>query len=378
MLWLRRCSRLPAAPALILTLLAGSWACVHSAGSADSEAAQAAITPKAPPPPGPRELADSACKREDAAECLHLGHILLDSDVEIDRHRGAALLDFQCLADFPEACAELAWFYARRTPPANADAGQYAMQACKLLEPMGCALLAALMESGRGRVPDPVAAGSFYELACRNGPHPACQALARWRIGHPDLDAVDTDFLLPMLDASCEAESAEDCALAAALYRLAEGVPSATSLARARLASACSLGLTAACSSTAPPPTPFPPDPVTLLDTARQRATAQGTGTKVELSQTRERLEDLCRESTLAACLLLADEAQDQRRRAAALYDDACSLGHLPSCGLLGTWLYTGDGVPRDRDRGKALIREACHGSVDAACDQLEALGLHP
>jgi TPR repeat protein len=360
-------------------LCAGAVACTSGRAATQAWPARAPAIETAPPqaPPSPRALAQEGCKREDAALCLELGELLL-ADATLDlRRQGEALLDFRCMAGFPAACTALGVFYAQHSP---ADAARYALRACELAEPVGCTLTGALLEIGSPDSPDPLGAGAFYELACTNGHMPACQALARLRLTHSDLESIEkeTDPLLPRLDAACEAGSPIDCGLAAYLYRSAAGESAAGHLADLRLAAACRLGLAWACGSADGLPPPSTPDPLQALLAGAWRPNPELARLKVDHERALESLEDLCRDGATAACLMLARESLDRRRRAAELYDAACILGHLPSCALLGGWLYAGDGLSLDRDRGKALIRQACHGGVDAACDQLEALGIPP
>jgi TPR repeat protein len=62
--------------------------------------------------------------------------------------------------------------------------------------------------------------------------------------------------------------------------------------------------------------------------------------------------------------------------RAQGFYERACSAGRTAACHDLAILLWAGGGVPKDRPRATALLRQACDGGVLDACLDLELHGL--
>ncbi|MEE2786429.1 MAG: tetratricopeptide repeat protein, partial [Myxococcota bacterium] len=61
-------------------------------------------------------------------------------------------------------------------------------------------------------------------------------------------------------------------------------------------------------------------------------------------------------------------------KHAAAAYRVGCDQGHSASCTFLGTMLWLGDGVPRDRTDGRRILSQACNDGYQAACQQRSRL----
>jgi hypothetical protein len=65
------------------------------------------------------------------------------------------------------------------------------------------------------------------------------------------------------------------------------------------------------------------------------------------------------------------DSAGSLGARGNAQFQSKCDAGDAMACGLLGENLLAGIGIGVDRDRGMTLLKKACDGGVDRACQKL-------
>lgn len=183
---------------------------------------------------------------------------------------------------------------------------RYADDGCRGGDPVGCALLGAIYERGRGVPRDPARAIAQYDKACSGGYAPSCLTLAAFREG-------DTAASASAYRRACDAGSGFGCAAAAQRYRRGVGVRLDPEQAGHLFARGCALGDPAAC--------------------------------------------------VLGAEMFAQGTAAD-RRRAAVLASAGCAQDIAPACLLLGE-AYEAAG-----DRGEALelYRKACEAGEDKAC----------
>ena len=82
-----------------------------------------------------------------------------------------------------------------------------------------------------------------------------------------------------------------------------------------------------------------------------------------------------CSSGDLAACVSLGttlsvSEAQDDRNRAATLFERACEGGQAHGCRMLGVAYAKGDGVAVDGQKAQMLFRRACTEGDVIACQK--------
>jgi TPR repeat protein len=108
----------------------------------------------------------------------------------------------------------------------------------------------------------------------------------------------------------------------------------------------------------------------------------QGRGfPKTEANDVRafDLLSRACKQGEMQSCtnvgfmFLIGRGTKKDPVKAADFSDLACSKAHLPmACLNLGICLEEGVGRPRDRKRGRELVRQACDAGLAKACDELK------
>ncbi len=87
----------------------------------------------------------------------------------------------------------------------------------------------------------------------------------------------------------------------------------------------------------------------------------QGHGVRRDASESQKYLEQACRFGHSPACGMLVSDAEA-----------ACDQGQVTECVSAGLHFLSGDGVPKDAERGKRLLRRGCSKRVLPGCEQLD------
>jgi len=287
-----------------------------------------------------------------------------------------------CRAGHLAACHDLAGALQSAPGGRAAPAASLELQirTCRSGFGPSCHALALRYRDGGGVVRSRLLAAFMEARACRLGHGQACQALApplasaarafpplaRW------LEALER----PGVALLCERGRAWACTRLAALL---SADPATVGPARARIEAlerqGCQGGDLTGCARLGAALLSQPPkaaEGLTLLERAcaggQPEACAAAAGALQRAAPLRAQAlrRTACEGGHAAACLELA-WAQAERRlpgvsdaQAAAWLEAACAREDQAACGLLGSWLVQGRGLPRDERRALEVLQRAC------------------
>jgi len=192
-----------------------------------------------------------------------------------------------------------------------------------------------------------------------------CNPSARLRFA-PPLDA-------QKLERDCQAAKAESCRDLADAYAYGRGVSPDPGMAVVLMEKACALERLAA---------PGVPDGWRAC-TSRAIWYETGTAGPKDAARGLALLEEACASDDTHACALAGnrlirgtpDGLAADPARAASLLSLACEKGVSPSCFFLASLHEVGRGVPKDLERARQLMAQACRGMEQRACDEKHTIG---
>lgn len=264
----------------------------------------------------------TTCSKGYTEDCASLAVMLLHGDgIAIDLVRSRKLAGSSCAAGSMRGCNALGLLLERGEGGAKDErrALELYTLACDANEWRGCANLGEAQSFGRdGLTADESKAAEHFERACRLGSPKSC-LLAATRL-EPGGGAENGPRAAELFRLACDGGNMDGCSGLGACYARGFGVSRDEQRATALFRRACDGGAGIGC---------------------------KGLG-------------DMMATGDLGA--------------AARLYQRSCDLGYAGGCAYLGDAMTEGRGVPADRARGAALMRDACAQHYPWACERLKII----
>jgi eukaryotic-like serine/threonine-protein kinase len=339
-----------------------------TSAEARTTAAQPAVTSSCSS--GATAECEAACAASRPGSCTKLADALFKgTGAPKDAARATTLYRNACDGGSAVACNNLAVRYslAEGVPKDPLKAVGLYKQACELGSANACLNLGAMHYNGDGVAKDYALGTSFFSRACDAGDANGCNFLSiaygTGRGVSPDNATPQPERSFELAERACKMGAGAGCVRVEEARVAGKGVDKDVKNGLAHLDAMCTKRQAGACESL-----------------ARLYANGSGPDLPADPLRGREYLKKACDFGSKESCGRNAlagniDTGRSNIAQISASFQSNCDRGNATACAMLAENLLAGKGTSDDRAKANALLQKACTGGYDPACKRLGASG---